>query len=59
MVEFRCLNCNGLFDVKFWWELPTEVECPHCHSRFETDWDEGEDSGCCWLAGPVHTGDKR
>lgn len=40
-VEFTCMECEKEFKAD--WTFGFDVQCPHCKTWFETDYDEGED----------------
>lgn len=47
MSDFTCKKCNE--DFKSEWNFGDEVTCPHCKTKFETDYEEDCDMN---ISGP-------
>lgn len=42
----RCFECGGSLGVNLSFDnLGQEIECPHCHSKFEVEYEEDDDCG--------------
>jgi len=47
---YDCPNCGEEINSGF----QTNIECPNCHKRYETDWDYSDDNLACWITKEIN-----